>query len=574
MLRRVRVGSSRWGETLAWAALTVLLLLTLPLFLRMPLWADVTLYDLAARAVLRGGVHYRDVFDTNLPGMVWLHLAIRSLFGWRSESMRAVDLLIVGMVVALLVRWLRILGVSRGARVWTVVALCGFYLSTPEINHCQRDVWMLLPALGAAHLRVRQLAVLARPETPWYTLGSWAVIEGACWGIAFWIKPHVIVPAAVCWLVGVAWLCMRAGRPPDSVVGPSSGCQLGRVLVVDAGGLVAGGLFVGGVGILWLWSSGTWPYFWEVFLGWNPEYCAHTATMTRRPRDLFKCFRPWGRLHFAALPLALWGVCGFLTCARSGKPAGVAGRPLLAAFYLGWLLQALYVQKGHDYVLVPPLLLGLALVMGYAWSWGRYPITWVGLGSLALLLAVRHPLLQPPRLALWGRCWLPTSTAELRDQLKQIPDSCTVRWRDLDRVADYLRRLGLRDGELTCYNNFTHPLYLELDLQPSTPFLHFDTILTCFPGRRENVRHRLNAGCQRYVVSDLFAVNAHLPGGPRASASAGGPTDLGPEQAQLYPWSEPVLFRSGRYLVHRVTGPARQLVPATGTAKRGPKILD
>lgn len=39
------------------------------------------MYDVAARNILRGGVHYRDVFDTNLPGIVWLMAAIRSAKG-------------------------------------------------------------------------------------------------------------------------------------------------------------------------------------------------------------------------------------------------------------------------------------------------------------------------------------------------------------------------------------------------------------------------------------------------------------------------------------------------------------
>ena len=38
---------------------------------------DLTLYDMAARSIMAGGVHYRDVFDTNLPGFVWLLVIVR-----------------------------------------------------------------------------------------------------------------------------------------------------------------------------------------------------------------------------------------------------------------------------------------------------------------------------------------------------------------------------------------------------------------------------------------------------------------------------------------------------------------
>src|SRR4051812_16662984 len=76
--------SARVGGLVAAAAL----LAGLPLFLRMPLWCDVTLYDMAARAILSGGVHYRDVFDTNLPGYPLLLAGIRWLFGNSMEVVR------------------------------------------------------------------------------------------------------------------------------------------------------------------------------------------------------------------------------------------------------------------------------------------------------------------------------------------------------------------------------------------------------------------------------------------------------------------------------------------------------
>ena len=85
---RLPHNASAW---LAGVALTAFLVAGLPLFVCMPLWADVTLYDLCARNLLRGGVLYRDILDTNLPGMVWLHALIRALFGWRSEVIRLVD---------------------------------------------------------------------------------------------------------------------------------------------------------------------------------------------------------------------------------------------------------------------------------------------------------------------------------------------------------------------------------------------------------------------------------------------------------------------------------------------------
>ncbi len=578
MLFRGAIGRGRWSSAFAWTTLGVFLLLGLPLFLCLPLWADVTLYDLAARAVLRGGVHYRDIFDTNLPGMVWLHLAVRTLLGWRSEAIRAVDVLIVAGIVGLLVRGLRREGVPHSLPVWTALALFAFYLSTGECSHCQRDVWMLLPALGALQLRHRQVSRLTDPRETAGKVWLGGLAEGLCWGAACWIKPHVAVPALACWLVGIA--CVQR----HSVV-------RGRCLV-DAAGLLTGGFVLAGVGVAWLWQSGAWPHFWEVFLDWNREYYAQSTGFVQHTRDVFKRFRPWSRIHYAALLVALvhLGRLGMFSSADTAQPAR-SRRALLAGFYLAWLLQAAYLQKGHDYVLAPPVLLALTVVADQVgplvsrqgdmetrrhgdkegsrfWSpcllVSLSPcLLRVALAGIAVYLAACHPLLQPQRLALWNHCWREQSTAAIRDRLKLTAVPATVHWGDLEQVADYLRRQGVGPGEVTCYNNFTHPLYLDLDLQPSTPFLHFDTLLTIFPRHREAIRQHLSGGRQRFVVSDLDAVRVQ---GPLLESSDGSltlPAGFPRDHAHLYPWTEPILFRAGSYLVHAVTGPAGPLASET-----------
>ncbi len=145
------------------AALLLLGLVAVPLHLCMPLFSDVIHYDLSARNILRGGVHYRDVLDINLPGMVWVHVAARSLVGWRSEALRALNVLVVGAVVWLLVGRSGSLGLGPAARAWTAFAIFLCYFSTTEWVHCQRDTWMLPAALIALRLRQRQLSRLTAP---------------------------------------------------------------------------------------------------------------------------------------------------------------------------------------------------------------------------------------------------------------------------------------------------------------------------------------------------------------------------------------------------------------------------
>jgi hypothetical protein len=500
----------------------------------MPLWADATLYDLCARNLLQGGVLYRDILDTNLPGMVWLHAAIRTLFGWRSEVLRLADCAIVAAIVWILASWLRRASGSGAAGVWTALALVAFYWSTTEGNHCQRDVWMLLPALGALELRRRRVEATCGSRASRRALFLTACVEGLCWGLATWIKPFVLVPAAACGLVA----SVRVGRAVPRAKG---------ILCLDLGGVLAGGLLAGGLGLAWLLASGAWHDFLDVMVHWNPEYAARHVRWPVRLGLVLGRFPPWGFLHVLAVPVAL----------------SLLWRPrlaLLAAFYLGWLGQGGLLQKDHEYVQVPAVLLGITLL---AVQLARQPLGWPGrvaLGSLAVWLAVGHPVLRPERLALWPRCWREGSSAELRDRLRLVGDPLSTDWTELERVAAYLRGLELGDGELTCYNNFTHPLLLQLGLKPSTRILHFDTMLSAFPRRREAIREELARSRQRYVVSDLLA--AGLGRGQTTSPGQDLPADFPPGLAELYPWCEPVEFRAGRYVIHRVTGPVGSLVRA------------
>ena len=102
--RRLSTGCT---SALPASCLAALLTVGVPIFLAMGLWVDATLYDVGARTLMDGGVYYRDLFDTNLPGMVWLHVVVRALFGWSPQAIRAVDLVVVAGIVWILSRWFR-----------------------------------------------------------------------------------------------------------------------------------------------------------------------------------------------------------------------------------------------------------------------------------------------------------------------------------------------------------------------------------------------------------------------------------------------------------------------------------
>lgn len=512
----------------------------LPSFLCAPLWADVTLYDLAARAVLRGGTHYRDVFDTNLPGMVWAHVAVRTLFGWSNEAIRAVDFAIVAGTVAVLAKWIRAAGASAAAVAWFAATVALFYPYLSEYCHCQRDVWMLLPAAVAAGMRVRRANGV--PTS--------AFVEGLLWGSAVWIKPFVFVPAAAVWFASMPYL---GGR---------------REVALDALRSIAGGAIVGATGVAWLVGTGTWPHFVDVFANWNPEYAGRAWTeLPDRVARSVGFFPPWALLHYPAIPLALsWLI------RRNAVPA----KRLLAAIYLGWMFQTILLQRGLDYVQVPGILLAIAVLAVPGTAIGVAAVGWFGV--VAILVATvpslpelpepwgaledPHPLARSATYQNWGDCLRRGSTPEIRDRLSHLGRAhCGTEWVDLDRVATFLRSVDppLRDRELLCWHDATHPLYLMLDTEPAVRYMHVGTAIA-FRSKRETIAREVVAARPRFVVADLRRVTWYFP---VRGSEPGVPEWLPASEREKFPWNQPVVFRAGRYLVFAATEPFGEIdVPA------------
>lgn len=570
-----------------------------PLFLAMPPWCDVTLYQMAARNVLKGGVHYRDIFDTNLPGFVWLMAAAQVLFGGNYAALRTVDLLVIAGATAVLCRFVRRCGAPGYAVAWLAAAVALFYPFTSEFSHIQRDPWMLLPAALAAWLRVKRVTRKHETEPGASSFGfrtsgllSCFPIEGFLWGCAVWLKPHVVVPALAVWAVSAVLLARHGSR---------------RAILADLAALVGGGLLAGAPGVAWLVATGAWPHFLDVFLNWNPAYLADNAPLSSRIVGAFELHRPWGVVHFVALPLAALALWEARIWSRApGPPATVfrpkrwwtpaegesvsAARAILAALYLGWMAQAIGLQKGLDYVHVPAELLAFAVVAAQRWCFGFLYLLWfVGVGVLVNLAEAfpadvapwvnrldpadpkgkfeKHTLADWSYMRYWRRALADGGTPELRDRVGYYTHiHCGTKWEELTDVANYLRSVEppLRDGELNCWHDSTHPLYLMLDLDPATRYMHYGTAFGIKelrdppPGhktKREQIADAVRASRQRYVVSDLLRTNHERSAPYQESAWRAGdplPVWLPDHERAKFPWNQPVVFRSGRYVVHKI----------------------
>lgn len=559
----------------AWLVLAATLVIGVPLFLRMPLWVDATYHDLSARNILWGGVHYRDIFETNLPGMVWLHALVRTLLGWTSEALRAVDLAVVSGSVALLWFWLRRVGVSHAGRTWFAVGALFFYVFETEFIHCQRDVWMLLPTIVALHLRGRQLARAPGVSRGRVLGGAW--LEGVVWGCAVWIKPHALVPALFVWGASLGALRSRRG-----------------VVVADTLGLLAGGAMAGIAGSAWLIATGTWPHMWDVLLNWNGEYYRWSLReMDMRASAVIMYFAPWSLVHLAAIPVAL--VASFR--ARVWQPGNPGEtrlhEALLAALYLGWLTQATFLQRTFHYSQAPPLFLALAVVAARRWPVAQVFIAWCLVAGFVrhygntneavgdVLERFRHEkentykqlipwhrLTNPEQFgadwrSIWWQCVRGDSTPALKDQLSFYHNiHCAPTWTELDEVRQFLETLNLKDGELICWDDSTHPLYLDLGIRPGVRYMHVNTVLDTFRTKRPLVRQELIDGrarhARQFVVSDT-GVTRFLYGFYSLAPPPGRPLDLPIEFPcfcrDVFPWDQPIVFKAGRYFVHEITNP-------------------
>ena len=67
---------------------------------------------------------------------------------------------------------------------------------------------MLLPVMAALYLRRGQVNRLAAGRGSILA----AVAEGVLWGLAVWIKPHVVVVGVAAWAAGAAWASARGAR--------------------------------------------------------------------------------------------------------------------------------------------------------------------------------------------------------------------------------------------------------------------------------------------------------------------------------------------------------------------------
>ncbi|MBC8290253.1 MAG: hypothetical protein H8E37_08045 [Planctomycetes bacterium] len=519
------------------------LVLAVPMFLRMPETNDAEMFDLQAWLIADGGVMYRDVLEPNLPGVVWIHLLVRTIGGSSSEALRFFDLLSFGLVMSFAWRLLKMSGASGSNAMWTVLGCSMFYLSTSEWCHCQRDMWMLAPAMAGTWLRLKQRE-RAESETPGGRLLLWGILEGLIWGVGIWIKPHVLLVTVAVWL---CTLSRKAGL---------------KRTAFDSAGLLVGGLIAGGVGFGWMVSTGAWSHWLDTMQNWNPRYLqAGRENWTfARLKVMVIRFLPWFLLHLAAVPLALKLILQRVA-GRGAVPADAndnstaLGSPVLASVYLVWMIHSFLLQHLFDYVHAPGIVLAILVCAAVIARAGNRSGPRLMVMLFGVAVVATSPILKPKSLPIWRQCVSRDRaiSPQLQDQLTHFDNP---RRTDLAAISGFLNQQQVSGQDVLIFNSDGVSLYRRLNLKPPSPYAYFFETLIFFPDKRDEVILEAMASEPRFIVLDLVSSLAMSS----AEAHAVGPDgEHAPPPAyrpkKSFPWKYPVVFRAGSWLGIETGGP-------------------
>ncbi len=549
---------------LVWCAVLMLLVAIVPLFLSSPLNSDAIYYDLQAKCVADGGVLYRDMLEPNLPGAVWIHAAVRTLGGESSVTLRLFDLFAFSLVAVLLAirDWgfqpqhvpseLRQDAPATHRAPTLIFACCLFYLPLTSWSQCQRDLWMLLPGLVALCFRLTTVRALRSDSQQRVTALS--IVEGSCWGAAFWIKPHIALPA----IAVLAASIMLTGWS--------------RRVIASVGLVLAGGVLIGVAGSLWLIASGAWPHFWDTQLHWNTEYLAARghSDIFEQLGELLGSFAPWSWLHLVALPMATWTLATKFASIVQLPNALIGGRRrsspcqptpndrdmLIMALYVGWMLQIILLQHTFAYVQVPGILLAIAVVVSWPcpahWVVTRRAVT----GAFFCLAIYGSNITSTTRLDAWHECvagkGLAADTAiRLRAKLEDRPDQL---WEEYPAVVDFLRTQNVREQDVFVYHWSQLCLYSDLGLMPPHRYVIADSHEVLFPSQATRMRNAIDRSPYRFVVTDLGSIGVTAKQADRLVGKSSLPTLLPTSASTRFPFNLPIVFRSGTLCVHERAG--------------------
>lgn len=206
-----------------------------------PLGIDQSLLASGAKALARGQVLYRDVWDQKPPAIFLTYLAAFRAFGWRPSSIAWLDLLAslvtIGLIVAIVRRLGGLMMAAVAAAFYSALTIPSWLYSARNgggfLERSVAETFMTVCVAAAAWCAVR-----LRPRDAG---AIWAVGLGLCAGAAISYKPNagLYLPALLIWVA-----CYRE-RPARLVS-----------LIALAG---VGAVVFPVITLFWLWRLGVLP---------------------------------------------------------------------------------------------------------------------------------------------------------------------------------------------------------------------------------------------------------------------------------------------------------------------------
>ena len=274
-------------------------------------------------------------------------------------------------------------------------------------------------------------------------------------------------------------------------------------------------------------------------MNWNPDYVMRTYDLVTRRRLLEHWMKDAAPASYAVIAATVVATAGLLRAFR--RPLTDADRLAagLTALLLGVVLEAALLQpRVHPYVFAPAIFIAFAVLAAAVRL--LESARWVTPAAAVLALALfARPVFGPPRVTHWKDAFAPQDALALRDEIGTTQLEGRAEWRDLRTVAAFLEAQRVGDGDVLCFNDTPHALYLMLGIEPPIRFMQWNLLINAMPSHRAEVREQLARSRARFVVSDLGGM---VPN-PRTA-------DVPGLWSTRYPWNLPVLLRAGRYFVH------------------------
>ncbi len=279
----------------------------------------------------KGFTPYRDVFDVNMFGTVFLHVGASRLFGYSDVGMRCFDLLWLAGLCACTYGILR--PVDWRAAWAGSVAFAWLYLAQGETQHFQRDYLKLLPVSAAVLLAVSP----SGSEKP--RLRS--LLIGLLFGLAATLKPQVVLALP---LVAMFSLTEPTWKQKLAAV---AWAGVGCVIPLAAG-------------FLWLWAIGALPAFVDVVTNYWPVYTRfifdgsiQTVDAAERRRFVWEAAIHWRNFPVSKLLIfsPLVAVVVYWSPGLTRVQRGIT--LLLGALALVYYLEVVLVGAFHPYSWLP-----------------------------------------------------------------------------------------------------------------------------------------------------------------------------------------------------------------------------